>query len=528
MSRIIKIGTRPNKLSLWQANTVAKQLNYFEHETEIVIIETLGDFNLGSPKYELTENDIFTQNIDTALLDEKIDIAVHALKEVSPNLKGGIVQAAVLKRGDYNDVLVLKDNDDFFSDKVATIATESLRCKSQWLYRYPNHKVVGISGSIEEQLQKLDDNDWDGVIFLKSDLKRLELLPKNHLKLDWILPAPAQGTVVITARENDSDMLTICKELNDHETEIFVGIERDFLRTLDTYRSSPVAALATINKEETLKFKAAIYSVDGKDKTDFLKEVPVDHISDIGEYAAKFLLKRGGKKLMRKEINIDKEILVYSTKALSLTQRSFFNANIGVKMSDFIKIRFNRLKPSLVKEPLKNIVFVDKNAVESVLNNFSSDELNFTNIYCVSRRTKRFIEKNIGKVTHYEKTIEKLTDYLEKNIEIKEINLFCGVGDNMKLKNIETNKIECYRTLQSSVKVNDKFKGILFYSSAEIESYLFKNKADDKIAFCIGISTASEAAKHFKNVITAKLPTVDSLIKSVNSYFEHNSQDPNN
>ncbi len=527
MSRIIKIGTRPNKLSLWQANTVAKQLNHFEHETEIVIIETLGDLNLGSPKYELTENDIFTQNIDTALLDEKIDIAVHASKEVSTNLKEGIVQAAVLKRGDYNDVLVFKDNDDFFSNKVATIATESLRCKSQWLYRYPNHKVVGISGSIEEQLQKLDQNEWDGVIFAKSDLKRLELLPKNHLKLDWILPAPAQGTIMITARENDSDILTICKELNDHETEIYVGIERDFLRTLDTYRSSPVGALATINKEETLKFKGAIFSIDGKDKTEFLKEVSVDHITDLGEYAAKFLLERGGKKLMRKEINIDKEILVYSTKALSLTQRSFFNANIGVEMGDFIKIRFNRLKPSLVKEPLNNIVFVDQNAVESILNNYSSDELNFTNIYCVGRRTRRFIEKNIGKVTHYEKSIEKLADYLENNIEIKEINLFCGVEDNMKLKNIEINKIECYRILQSPVKVEDKFKGILFFSPAEIESYLYKNKADDKIAFCVGISTANEAAKIFNNVITAKIPTVDSMIKSVNSFFEQNTQKSN-
>ena len=94
-------------------------------------------------------------------------------------------------------------------------------------------------------------------------------------------------------------------------------------------------------------------------------------------------------------------------------------------------------------------------------------------------------------------------------------------------KNIEINKIECYRILQSPVKVEDKFKGILFFSPAEIESYLYKNKADDKIAFCVGISTANEAAKLFNNVVTAKIPTVDSMIKSVNSFFEQNTQKSN-
>ncbi len=521
MSKIIKIGTRPNKLSLWQANTVAQQLNHFEHETEIVEIETLGDLNLGSPRYELMENDIFTQNIDTALLNGEIDIAVHALKEVSTNLPEGIIQAAVLSRGDYNDVLVLKDNDEFFKNKEATIATESLRCKSQWLYRYPNHKVVGLNGSIEEQLQKLEDSDdWNGVIFAKSDLKRLELLPKKHLKLEWILPAPAQGTVVILARENDTDILEACKELNDKETELCIGIERNFLRTLDTDFSIPVGALAIISKEEELKFKGAIYSNDGSDKTEFAKDVPVNHTTDLGEYAAKFLLERGGRKLMRKEINIDKEILIYSTKALSLTQKNEFNSNIGVQMSDFIKIRFNRLKPSLVKDPLKNVVFTNQNAVESILYNFSSDELNFTNIYCVGRKSKRLIEKNIGKVTHYEKSIEKLKNHLEKNVENQEINIFSGEEDVLNLNKSKVNIIESYRTLQSSIKVDDKFKGILFYSPAGIKSYLLNNTANNKIAFCKGEATSKEAAKSFKDVAFAKLPTVDSLIKTVNNYFK--------
>ena len=158
MNRIIKIGTRSSELALWQANTVAEQLNNLGHETEIVKIDSIGDVVLDKPLYELGITGVFTKNLDIALLNEEVDIAVHSFKDVPTKLPIGIVQAAILKRGDFNDVLVLKEDENFFTNQSAVIATGSLRRKAQWLYRYPNHTITGLRGNVNTRLKKLEDN----------------------------------------------------------------------------------------------------------------------------------------------------------------------------------------------------------------------------------------------------------------------------------------------------------------------------------------------------------------------------------
>jgi len=524
MKNVIRIGTRSSELALWQANTVSKQLEHFGHETKIIKIDSIGDQVLNKPLYDLGIIGVFTKNLDSALLNDKIDIAVHSLKDVPTILPEGIVQAAVLKRGNFNDVLVLKNNEDFFANKTATIATGSLRRKSQWLYRYPNHKITGLRGNINTRIQKLKDNDWDGAIFAMAGLKRIDLLPENHLKLDWMLPAPAQGAVMIAALDKNTEILNICEELNDKETEICVNIEREFLHALEGGCTAPIGALAMV-KDDELKFKGALFSLNGENKLEFSKTVPVNHTTDLAQFAAKFILDRGGKKLMRKEIKIKKEILIFSTKVLSLIQTRSLSSDIGVFMSDFITIQFNRLKPVLIKDNIKNIVFTSQNAVQSVLNSYSSSDLNYNNIYCVGRRTKSLIEKNIGKVSHVEKSAEKLANYLVNNITEKYVTFFCGdnrrdeLPDILKNNNIEVNEIESYKTILTPNKLGDNYNGILFYSPSGVKSYLLENTTGDEVAFCIGDTTASLAKKHFKNVIVSSSPTTDSIIKSVNNYF---------
>ncbi|NOQ91378.1 MAG: hydroxymethylbilane synthase, partial [Flavobacteriaceae bacterium] len=285
MKKIIRIGTRSSELALWQAKTVAQQLNHLEYETEIIKIDGLGDEVLNKPIYEIGVTGVFTKNLDTALLNNKIDIAVHSLKDVPTILPEGIVQAAVLKRGMFHDVLVLKNNQDFFANKTAIIATGSLRRKAQWLHRYPNHTTTGLRGNVNTRLQKLNENDWDGAIFAMAGLKRIKLLPDEdgHIRLDWMLPAPAQGTVVIVALEANNDLVNILKELNDTETEICTTIEREFLHALEGGCSAPIGALATVRDEE-LKFRGAVFSPDGKNKLEFSKTVPIDHTTDIAQF----------------------------------------------------------------------------------------------------------------------------------------------------------------------------------------------------------------------------------------------------
>ena len=133
MQKIIRIGTRDSKLALWQAETVQQQLEYLGHATEIVPLKSTGDLVLDTPLYEMGITGIFTKNLDLALLNGEIDIAVHSLKDVPTMLPTGIVQAAVLKRGNSNDMLVLKNNEEFMAQKDAIVATGSLRRKAQWL-----------------------------------------------------------------------------------------------------------------------------------------------------------------------------------------------------------------------------------------------------------------------------------------------------------------------------------------------------------------------------------------------------------
>ena len=198
MQKTIRIGTRDSQLAMWQANKVRKQLEELEYKCEIVPIKSTGDLVLDKPLYELGITGIFTKNLDIAMLNGDIDIAVHSLKDVPTVLPEGIIQAAVLKRANYNDILVLKDNEEFFGQPNGVIATGSLRRKAQWLNRYPTHEVVGLRGNVNTRLEKLENNDWDGAVFAAAGLERLGKRPEGAINLSWMIPAPAQGAIMIT------------------------------------------------------------------------------------------------------------------------------------------------------------------------------------------------------------------------------------------------------------------------------------------------------------------------------------------
>ncbi len=199
MDKVIRIGTRDSELALWQANTVKFQLEKLGYKTELVPVKSTGDLILDKPLYEMGITGIFTKTLDVAMLNGTVDIAVHSMKDVPTALPIGIVQTAVLQRANYSDILVTKGEIDY--TKSCTIATGSLRRKAQWLHRYPHHTVVDLRGNVNTRLQKLNDNDWQGAIFAKAGLERINVLPKNHEVLEWMLPAPAQGAMVIVALE---------------------------------------------------------------------------------------------------------------------------------------------------------------------------------------------------------------------------------------------------------------------------------------------------------------------------------------
>jgi hydroxymethylbilane synthase len=303
MQKIIRIGTRSSELALWQANLVAKQLKEKGYESQIIEINSKGDIVLDRPLYRLGVVGVFTRNLDIAMLNGEIDIAVHSLKDVPTDLPEGIVQAAVLERANYHDILVYKNDTGFLKNDNAILATGSLRRRAQWLNKYPNHLVEDLRGNVNTRLQKLKDNAWDGAIFAAAGLERIDKLPKNHVVLDWMLPAPAQGAIMITALEKDVNILAICAQLNHENTAIAVDMEREFLNTMEGGCTAPIAALATF-EEDGIIFRGALFSLDGSHKLEFLEKVAKDDAKNFGKKCAENLLAKGGD-VMMKEIKAE-------------------------------------------------------------------------------------------------------------------------------------------------------------------------------------------------------------------------------
>ncbi|MEG3656004.1 hydroxymethylbilane synthase [Arenibacter palladensis] len=302
MSKIIRIGTRDSQLALWQAHTVRDQLESLGYKTEIISVKSTGDLLLDKPLYELGITGIFTKTLDIAMINGTVDIAVHSMKDVPTRLPKGIVQSAVLPRANTQDILVYKDLE--FLKSNGTIATGSLRRQAQWLNKYPSHKVVDLRGNVNTRLQKLQDNPWNGAIFAKAGLERIEVLPQNHIDLDWMVPAPAQGAMVVASMENDTFSTDAVRQLNDSDTDICTHVEREFLQVLEGGCTAPIGALAKIDKDR-LHFEGILLSLDGTQKLSIKKSISPLNYTSFGKLCAQEILNNGGKEMM---IKIKKEL----------------------------------------------------------------------------------------------------------------------------------------------------------------------------------------------------------------------------
>ncbi len=309
LNKIIRIGTRDSELALWQAHHVEKQLTDLGYKTEIIAVKSQGDLLLDKPLYELGITGIFTKTLDIAMINGEIDIAVHSMKDVPTALPIGIMQGAVLERASTLDILVTKGLSDF-ENTACTIATGSLRRQAIWLNKYPHHKVVDLRGNVNSRLKKLENNDWHGAVFAEAGLERLKFIDGQSVKspsfggvgeaLNWMVPAPAQGAMLVVAMLNDDYCREAVANLNHLETEICTYIERQFLRTLEGGCTAPIGALAKYDEEaDTIIFDGILLSVDGKQKIEVSKVVPLQEWKKLGFNLAQEILKNGGVQLMK-------------------------------------------------------------------------------------------------------------------------------------------------------------------------------------------------------------------------------------
>jgi hydroxymethylbilane synthase len=310
---ILRIGTRESELALWQANQVKNLLEKEGIAAVLVPIKSDGDIDVKTPLYEMGVQGVFTRSLDIALLNDRIDLAVHSMKDVPTQMPQGIEQAAVLKRGPVHDLLVFKHNTEFLKarDGVARIATSSIRRKAQWLHRFPHHQMENLRGNVNTRLRKLGEEGWDAAIFAQAGLERIHLRPANSIVLDWMLPAPAQGAIMVVCRAEET-VLQACSSLNDDDTALCTRIERDFLRTLLGGCSTPISALAEV-EDGDVYFSGQLLSPDGKQKAEIEKIIPADRADQLGRLAAEELLENGGRAIVETMRDLDQSAAVPQT-----------------------------------------------------------------------------------------------------------------------------------------------------------------------------------------------------------------------
>lgn len=308
-NKVLRIGTRESPLAVWQAKQVQHLLVESNIQSELIFIKSEGDKDLITPLYALGVQGIFTKTLDAALLNNRIDIAVHSLKDVPVQMAQGIKQAAVLKRGSYKDIFVYKDESNleklgFINNQWTTsnnyhftIATGSTRRIAQWLHRYPNTTIENLRGNVNTRLNKVHTHNWNGAIFAAAGLERINIRPKNSVDLDWMLPAPAQGAIAIVCRDDDESAYEICKQFNNEATALCVKIERDFLKVLLGGCSTPISGLADVINDH-VNFKGSVLSTDGKQKIEIEETIDFSKASELGIIAGENILAKGADKII--------------------------------------------------------------------------------------------------------------------------------------------------------------------------------------------------------------------------------------
>jgi hydroxymethylbilane synthase len=275
MNQKIRIGTRGSELALWQAKYVAKLLG--EDKTELVIIKTEGDKIQNVSFNKMEGKGFFTKELEEALLNKKIDLAVHSLKDLPTDEVAGLRLAAIPERGDHHDVIIMHKN--FFIDrnginvkKGSIIGTSSARRMAQLKAFDSTFKIEALRGNVNTRLQKLKDNKFDAIVMAKAALNRINLdlgdLVTQILNENIFLPAPAQGALGIQIRSDDEYIYNITRKLNHTKTETLVMAERSFLKHFGGGCHVPLGAYAVYNEadkadEKNIILKGIISSPDG-------------------------------------------------------------------------------------------------------------------------------------------------------------------------------------------------------------------------------------------------------------------------
>lgn len=306
MDKLIKIGTRGSSLALWQANWVRNNIleNFPDLSVELEIIKTKGDKILDVPLAKVGGKGLFVKEIEEALLDGRIDMAIHSMKDMPAELPKGLVIGAIPERENPLDVVISKDGlrlDQL--KKGATVGTSSLRRSSQLFKLRPDFNIVPLRGNIDTRLKKLKAGEMDAIILAAAGVHRLGFKDEitEYIDQEKMLPAVGQGALCVESRENDPKVAMIMEKMDHMDTRIAVLCERAFLNRLEGSCQIPVAAHATVDNGK-VSLKGLVSDLDGQTRVEDFISAPSDACEDAGVELANRLLEKGADEILKKVI----------------------------------------------------------------------------------------------------------------------------------------------------------------------------------------------------------------------------------
>ena len=303
MRNTIKIGTRGSLLALWQANWVKSALiaDHPSLSVELITIKTKGDKIIDVPLAKVGGKGLFVKEIEDALLNRHIDLAVHSMKDMPAEIPEGLCIGAIPERENPHDVLISKTGLPLSKLKPqARIGTSSLRRTAQLLYARPDLVVLPLRGNLDTRLKKLETENLDAIILAAAGVKRLglEIRITEHLDENVMLPAVGQGALCVEIRQNDLEIETVVSSLEHHQTRTIVMAERAFLHRLEGGCQIPIAAHGKIDKD-VFTLCGLVADVDG---TTIIKETlsgPKDSAESIGLELADRLASMGAEDIIK-------------------------------------------------------------------------------------------------------------------------------------------------------------------------------------------------------------------------------------
>lgn len=304
--RTIRIATRASQLALWQANHIASLLREQRDvsEVELVEVSTQGDRDRSEPLRQFGGLGVFTREVQSAVLEDRADLAVHSLKDLPTKAEPGLALAGIPARGPVFDVLVVPQQ-SYIANSIddlppnARVGTGSPRRQAQLKHIRPDLQLLEIRGNVETRLRKLDEAEYEAIVLAEAGLVRLGLSGRGFVRLSppTMFPAVAQGALGLECRESDDEVCELLGRLSDRETRAAVTAERVLLSELRAGCHAPLGALSQI-EHESMQLSAVVLSMDGAERLHAECSGSIEDPISVGRSLAELLRKQGVDRLL--------------------------------------------------------------------------------------------------------------------------------------------------------------------------------------------------------------------------------------